>query len=302
MRGCSVRVVDNLTAVGTSLFEAAGLALSEKPHTTWKKNAIQLAVSGLDDTRVLNEWLVGADAVVHLAANTGVQASLASPLIDFESNALGTLNVLEAARKLNIKTFVFASSGAPMGNQEPPFSEMSLPKPASPYGASKLSGEAYCQAYSYSFGLNTFVLRFSNVYGPHSAHKESVVASFCKAVKAGMPIQLNGGGQQSRDFLYVEDLCEAVIACLESRLVGSQIFQISSGKETTIRSLAVLVEAVAAELGLPSPSVIDAPQLAVDVERNFANNERAKRRLNWEPETELRVGLTSTMRYFLDAK
>lgn len=106
---------------------------------------------------------------------------------------------------------VFASSSAAMGQKEPPVTEEGSPRPLSPYGASKLAGEGYCSAYSGSFGINTVALRFANVYGPHSTHKTSVVARFLSRALDGMPIVVYGDGSQTRDFIFVEDLCSKVL-------------------------------------------------------------------------------------------
>ena len=103
--------------------------------------------------------------------------------------------------------FVFASSNAPLGRQSPPATEDKAPLPISPYGASKLAGEAYCLAYHGSWGLQTIVLRFGNVYGPFSTHKGSVVAKFLQQMMHGNKLVIDGDGQQTRDFIYVGDLC-----------------------------------------------------------------------------------------------
>ena len=154
------------------------------------------------DADLVNRVVPGHDGVVHLAAQTGVPGSLADPRRDCEVNVIGTLNLLEACRMEQAKRqkgergkgekretgksvgrsslvvgprFVFASSNAPLGRQPPPATEDKAPQPISPYGASKLAGEAYCLAYHGSWGLGTVVLRFGNVYGPFSAHKNSDV-------------------------------------------------------------------------------------------------------------------------------
>ena len=136
--------------------------------------------------------IVHADVLVHLAANTGVGPSVEDPFFDMQSNVIGTVNMLELARVNNIPKFIFASSGAPAGNVVPPITENIVPKPISPYGASKLAGEGYCSAYFNSFGVNTVALRFSNVYGPRSEHKNSVVAKFIKQALSNLPYEIFG--------------------------------------------------------------------------------------------------------------
>jgi nucleoside-diphosphate-sugar epimerase len=124
--------------------------------------------------------------------------------------------MLEACRKNSVDKFVFASSGAPLGEVEPPIHEEKVPRPVSPYGASKLAGEAYCNAYYKTFGIKTVVLRFGNVYGPRSSHKTSVVAKFFKRALEGLPLEIYGDGTQTRDFIYVEDLCNAIYLSLKA--------------------------------------------------------------------------------------
>ena len=171
------------------------------------------------------------DAVVHLAAQTGVPKSLLNPRGDCQLNIVGTLNMLEACRAAQNGAsgprFVFASSNAPLGRQTPPATEDKAPLPVSPYGASKLAGEAYCLAYHGSWGLGTVALRFGNVYGPYSAHKTSVVAKFLDDIETSGSIVIDGDGLQTRDFIYVEDLARALLAALESPVKG-EVFQISA--------------------------------------------------------------------------
>ncbi len=149
----------------------------------------------------------GVYGVVHLAAQTGVVASVEDPRADLEVNVGGTLNALLAARDGGASAFVFASSGAPLGSVDPPGHEGLAPRPLSPYGASKLAGEGLCSAFAGSYGLAANALRFTNVYGPYSYHKGSVVAAFMKRIMDGEPLVVYGDGSQTRDFLYVDDLC-----------------------------------------------------------------------------------------------
>ncbi len=162
------------------------------------------------NTKLLSGIVAALDGVVHLAAQTGVPGSITDPRRDCELNVIGTLNLLEACREANRggrqRRFVFASSNAPLGRQPPPATEEKAPLPVSPYGASKLAGEGYCLAYAGSWGLPTIVLRFANVYGPWCAHKSSVVAKFFKDISSTGRITLDGGGTQTRDFIYVGDL------------------------------------------------------------------------------------------------
>lgn len=230
------------------------------------------------------------DAIVHLAAQTGVPGSLLDPHHDCEINVLGTLNLLEAARQAGGRLkFVFASSNAPLGRQPPPASEDKAPLPISPYGASKLAGEAYCLAYHGSWGLQTIALRFANVYGPYSEHKGSVVAKFFKDLVTERRIVIHGDGQQTRDFLYVSDLCRAVLLSLESEISG-EVFQVATGVETSILELGSLIQ----QLAVQEAEVVHDSPLRGDIQRNYSAISKIQRMIGWRPEIELQQGLQLT--------
>ena len=201
-----VRVLDNLS-VGTRADLARVAAFDEISAAGggWSRDLALLEGDILDPDAVAI-GLAGADVVVHLAANTGVAPSVADPMADCRTNVIGTLNLLEGCRAARVGRFVFASSGAPLGVQTPPLHEEMAPHPASPYGASKLSGEGYCSAYYHCFGVETVTLRFGNVYGEGSGHKQSVVAKFIKEALQGETLELYGDGTQTRDFIHISDL------------------------------------------------------------------------------------------------
>ena len=251
------------------------------------------------DTDLISRLVSEVDGVVHLAAQTGVPGSLLDPHRDCEINVVGTLSVLEACRIAQEERgspirFVFASSNAPLGRQPPPAQEDKAPLPMSPYGASKLAGEAYCMAYFGSWGLPTVTLRFANVYGPRSAHKESVVAKFFRDALAG-ELLVDGDGGQTRDFIYVEDLCGAVMAALSTPSVG-EVFHIATGVETSISELAErMVRLMGAEV-----SVDYGPERQGDIRRNYSAIEKANRLLGWAPEVSLDDGLELSWAWFGD--
>jgi len=279
-RGYPVTVLDNLTA-GRRRY------VSNLP--------VKLVEGDILDSELLARLVPGHGRVVHLAAQTGVPASLADPRRDCEVNVVGTLNLLEAARCSGQSVrFVFASSNAPLGRQQPPATEDKAPLPISPYGASKLAGEAYCLAYHGSWGLGTVALRFGNAYGPFSAHKNSVVAKFFKGVLETNRITIEGGGQQTRDFIHADDLCRAIVLALESE-VGGEVFQIATGVETSIAQLAAAVERIVGS----KPATEHAPGRQGDIQRNYSLIAKARQALGWQPEVDLATGLAETFRWFL---
>jgi UDP-glucose 4-epimerase len=243
----------------------------------------------ITDRAALERAVPGHDAIVHLAAQAGVPTSIEDPEEDARLNVMGTLRTLDVAREAGVQRFVFASSNAPLGRQEPPSSEDKAPLPVSPYGASKLAGEAYCLAYNGSWGMQTIALRFANVYGPYSAHKTSVVAKFIRNIKRDGKLELYGGGEQTRDFVFVGDLCRAIGLALETD-VGGEVFQLGTGEETSIQTLATLLGKIAGT----DISATAAPPLRGDVQRSLSSIEKIKRVLGWEPETGLEEGLRAT--------
>jgi UDP-glucose 4-epimerase len=238
------------------------------------------------------------DCIVHLAANTGVGPSVDNPRLDMECNVIGTFNMLEAARINNVKKFVFASSGAPVGEIEPPIHEEVPPHPVSPYGASKLAGEGYCSAYYRTFKIDTICLRFGNVYGPRSKHKSSVIAKFIKNALSNEICTVFGDGSQTRDFIYIDDLIRAIYLSVLKN-VGGEVFQIATGSESTVGEVAVMIAQVLESFGKTMVVQNDVPRLG-DVQRNYSDTRKAKKMLNWDAEVSLHDGIKKTVVYFLD--
>jgi UDP-glucose 4-epimerase len=286
-------LVRHLLAGGVSVrvFDTFDLA----PRSYLQSLDVELLRGDIRDTAAVGAAMDRCTAVVHLAAQSGILPSLRDPKADFDINVGGTLNVLEAARAAGVERFVFASSNAALGRQQPPASEEKAPLPISPYGAAKLAGEGYCTAYHAAFGLQTVALRFANVYGPWSAHKSSAIAAFFKAAVEGAPITIDGDGRQTRDFVNVDDLCRAILASLH-RPVGGETFQIAAGQEVSIEDLAALVREVVGH----NVEVTRGPARSVDVRRIVASVAKARTMLDWEPTVELRTGLETTWRWFDD--
>jgi UDP-glucose 4-epimerase len=169
-----------------------------------------------------------------------------------------------------------------------------VPRPVSPYGASKLVGEGYCSAFFGSYGLNTVALRFSNVYGPYSHNKGSVVAQFFRNLMRKEPLVVYGDGEQTRDFLYVTDLVEAIVLADKSETPG-EVFQIASGRETSIRTVLDTMKKVLPELSF---DIRYEPSRAGEISRNYASIEKARRMLGYDPKTKLDDGLKNTWQWF----
>ena len=253
----------------------------------------------LADAATVRDVVDGVDAVVHLAARAGIDDSVRDPIGTFEANVTWSLGVLEAARLAGVRRFVFASSNAAAGDHEPPSDETDLPRPVSPYGASKLAIEAYAGAYAATYGMTTVSLRFSNAYGPRSFHKRSVVAAWLRSALAGEPLLIHGDGEQTRDLVYVDDLAAAMTAALDAPddRVAGELFQAGTGVETTIRALAEAIgRAVGREL-----EIVHGPARVGDVRRNVAAVDKAARLLGYRAAVGLDDGLARTAAWFTAA-
>ncbi|MDY6822190.1 MAG: NAD-dependent epimerase/dehydratase family protein [Thermodesulfobacteriota bacterium] len=301
-RGHQIRVLDNLT-VGTRDDLARVASVSEAPGKSgdhWPAAGVTLIPGDIKDAETCHDAARGADVIVHLAANTGVGPSVEDPAADMRANVIGTFNMLEAARHNGTGRFIFASSGAPAGECEPPIHEELAPHPVSPYGASKLAGEGYCSAYAATFGVETVALRFGNVYGPGSGHKNSVVAKFIKNAFHGEPLEIYGDGNQTRDFIFIDDLIRAIRLAAVQPGIGGQTFQIATSMETTVGELVERLVPVLEAIGKSGIQVIHGESRTGDVRRNYADTAKAARLLNWQSEYSLEDGLRETVAYFVE--
>jgi UDP-glucose 4-epimerase len=256
----------------------------------------ELIGGDIRDEAELARAMSGTRVVVHLAAAGSVVESVANPEANFNANVLGTFRVLDAARRGGIERVVLASTGgALIGDAEPPVSERSLPKPISPYGASKLAGEGYAHAFASAYGLPTVALRFANVYGPWSAHKPGAVTVFLRSIHTGEPIVIYGDGSASRDYLHVEDIARAIELAVTREVPGGTVLHIASGVETTVRELADLCRTAA---GAPDHPVVYRPARAGEVGRNFASYDLARDMLGYEPTISREAGIRGTWEWF----
>jgi UDP-glucose 4-epimerase len=277
-RGEEVRVLDNFAIGGADRVP----------------DGVELIEGDVRDANALAGAARGVEAVIHLAAAGNVADSVTDPLSNFEVNARGTLLTLQSAAQAGVERFVFASTGgALIGDAPPPVDESSLPRPISPYGASKLAGEGYCHAFRGSYGLETIALRFANVYGSGSDLKRGAVTTFIKRALAGEPLTIYGDGGATRDFIYVDDLCAGILAALDRREVQG-VVHLASERETTIEELAHLVLA-AAESDAPIEHVA---RRRGEVERNFAVARLAGEVLGWRAGMRLEDGLAATVEWF----
>ena len=301
--GHKIRVVDNLST-GTKedlnkVCDYDELLPEQVSMHTWSEDKVQFIQGDILDVELSLLMTNSCDVIVHLAANTGVGPSVENPRIDCMTNVLGTFNYLDSARLNKVKRFIFASSGAPAGEVEPPIHEELPPHPVSPYGASKLAGEGYCSAYYKTFGIDTVALRFGNVYGPGSVHKSSVVAKFIRQALDGEVLEIFGDGSQTRDFIYIDDLISAMTLAATKNNVGGETFQIASNEETTISEITDKIIKILNARGVSGIKVVNGENRLGDVKRNYSDTSKAKKILGWSPEISQDIGLVNTVEYFL---
>jgi len=300
--GHSIRVIDNFT-VGN--LDDLGLVCEfnsidvDECLVGYSNQRVQVVKGDILDADLALRVTHDTDVIVHLAANTGVGPSVENPRDDMQANVIGTFNYLEAARINKCPRFVFASSGAPVGEVTPPIHEELPPHPVSPYGASKLAGEGYCSAYNRTFGIDTVMLRFGNVYGPGSLHKNSVVSKFIRQAMNGETLEIFGDGSQTRDFVYIDDLVEAIILAATTSSIGGETFQIATNNETTVGELAEMLVDVLMSNGIGGVQLLNTEQRLGDVQRNYSDTSKAMHKLGWEAKVRLYDGLQKTVEYFL---
>jgi UDP-glucose 4-epimerase len=258
--------------------------------------AYQIVEADIRNEEAVCEVAKGHDVIIHLAAEGSVVESVAAPEENYSVNVEGTFKVLNAARRVGIGQIIFSSTGgALIGNSEPPVNEQSVPRPISPYGASKLAGEGYCCAFANAYDLSITALRFANVVGPISWHKKGAVTAFFKAIMNDDTIHIYGDGNATRDFLYVEDLCLGIIAALDTKKTGFNVFHLASGREVSIKELAKIACRVAL---VPDHPILFNPKRKGEVERNFATYDLAKKELGFHPRVSIEEAMMLTWNWF----
>ncbi|UCD03445.1 MAG: SDR family oxidoreductase [Candidatus Aenigmatarchaeota archaeon] len=266
-------------------------------HTGKMKNLkgfadrIRFINADIRDREAVFEGVKGAELVFHQGANVIIQASIDDPKMNSEINVGGTLNVLEACRKHDVKRVIFASSSAIYGNTEKlPVTEDQDPSPLSPYALSKLEGEKWMKIYSEKYGLETVTLRYFNVYGPRQypdSPYSGVISIFTKNIRTGKPLTVFGDGEQTRDFVSVRDVVNANLLAAESRKGVGKTFNIGTGKSVSLNEMISILEKLA---GKKTKVVYDKPRHG-DVRHSRADITLAKDVLGYSPAVSLEEGL-----------
>lgn len=247
--------------------------------------------AGLEEVFKQNNF----DCIVHLAARAGVRPSLSEPQLYTETNINGTVNLLELARHHSIKQFVFGSSSSVYGiNAKVPFSEVDpIRQPISPYAATKAAGELLCHTYSHLYGLRCVCLRFFTVYGPRQ-RPDLAIHKFAKLITAGKPIPVFGDGTTRRDYTYVDDIIDGVVAAINYDKSDYEVFNLGESRTVELKELITLLERE-----LDTHAIIDRqPPQPGDVPQTFADVSKARALLGYNPQTQIEAGLHRFVEWF----
>ncbi len=235
----------------------------------------------------------GVSAIINLAARAGVRYSVENPWIYYETNVVGTLNLLEVTRRLGIAKFVLASTSSLYGSQNPlPYrEEQDTDRPLSPYAASKKAAETLCYSYHHLYGLDVTVFRYFTVYGP-AGRPDMIPFRLAQWVTEGRPVIVYGDGTQSRDFTYVDDIAAGTIAGLQPQ--GSEVINLGSDHPVALLDLIAMFEDSAGK----KAALIHQPRHPADVNATWAEIRKARHLLGWSPETDLRTGVENLMVWY----
>ena len=290
-------LVDKLIKEGQSVVIVDDLSTGKKENVNSEAKFYQLDIQSPE---IENVFLAEKPEIVfHLAAQVDLRKSVESPIENAKINILGSLNVLENCRKFGVKKIIFASSGGVIyGEAEKiPTSESALEAPLSPYGVEKLAVEKYLKFYRKSFGLSSISLRFANIYGPrqNSKGESGVVAIFTDKILNGESPIIYGEGNQTRDYLYVEDAVSALSESgREQFSAASGIFNVGTGQETSVDEI---YEIIAGKTNQEIEPKKEAEKKG-DLQRSCLNCSLIKKELNWEPKFNLEEGLEKTINWF----
>jgi len=236
------------------------------------------------------------DAIVHLAARAGVRPSIQHPRLYYDTNVIGTLHLLEAARVAGVERFIFASSSSVYGASKTiPFSEdQPLSQTLSPYGATKIAGEFLCSTYSHLYRMRVVALRYFTVYGPRQ-RPDLAIHQFIRRIYTGQPIDQFGNGSTRRDYTYIDDIIQGTMAAFDYRGPLYDVFNLGENQTVQLKDL---ISAIENALGKQA-KINELPEQPGDMPRTYADISKARKLLNYNPTTKLSEGLPKFVEWFL---
>ncbi|MCS7131746.1 MAG: SDR family oxidoreductase [Hadesarchaea archaeon] len=291
-------VVDALIAQGRGVTVLDNLSTGDKDNIKahLANPDFRFIRGDITNEKIVRKSLSGVEAVVHEAAIVSVPRSIAAPRLTWKVNVEGTLTVLEASLKAGVKRFVYAGSCAVYGNQAHlPIREDAPLNPLSPYAETKVRAEELCMNYFRSHGLQTVCLRYFNVYGPRQARGQyaGVMVKFFERLRRGRPPIIYGDGEQTRDFVHVRDVVDATLRALTNRRARGEIFNVGTGKATSINDLCKIFMR---EMGRPELTPIHRPAKTGDIKHSQADISKAKKLLGYRPKIQLELGVKELIR------
>ena len=255
----------------------------------------ELDIEQQGDLKSLFEELGPFDAVLNLAARAGVRYSMENPHVYLSTNAEGTLNLLECMRASGCNKLVLASTSSLYAGQSMPFIEdLAVNEPLSPYAATKKAAELMAYSYHKLYGVDVSVVRYFTVFGP-AGRPDMSIFRFIKWIDEGIPIELFGDGSQSRDFTFIDDIARGNVAAIQD--VGYEIINLGGGRNPV--TLNVIIESLESLLGKKA-KIDHKPFHIADIKETWADIDKAKNLLGWEPRVSLDEGLEKSVRWYVD--
>jgi UDP-glucose 4-epimerase len=296
-------IIDNYSKIKKPQFDDLDNIKYFSNKTLYKENKKRINVikANIKDYKFAEKICDGIDYVIHLAAEPGVDISVNQPKLAFDINVNGAFNYLESSRINNVKNFIFASSGSVFGSAKPPMKETFAKDPISPYGSSKLSIESFCGSYSSVYGINTTILRFSNVYGNYSYHKNSVILQYIRNTIEKKPLFVFGDGKQTRDYIHVDDIVSAIYKSMKNKN-KYVAHHIGTGVETTINQIIGLITSTFKFHRLEMPKIIYKNIRTGDMKNNYLYIKNTQNKLGWKARTTLEKGIRKTISWYLNTK
>lgn len=288
-------IVDQLIASGHEVVVVDNLSSGNREQVDRRASFYELDVVNPQLVQIIEQEQ--PRVIVHQAAQTRVDVSIEEPVRDAQTNLIGTINLLEGARKAGTKKIVFASTAAVYGNPRYlPIDEQHPIHPLSGYGAAKAGAERYLEIYRHLYGIDYTVLRYANVYGLRQDPRGEggVVSIFIDKILRQEAVTIFGDGEQTRDYVFVEDIARA--NCLAIEQADGEVINLGTGVQTSIKELITTFEKVT---GQPIKREYG-PARSGDIEHSYFNSQKAKELLAWEPKVTLEEGLKRTFLYYRD--
>jgi nucleoside-diphosphate-sugar epimerase len=288
---CEVAVIDNL---GTGRLENI---------TRYKdREEFHFVKGDIRNFNLIKKTMKDIDVVFHEAALASVTLSVKNPILTNDINVTGTLNLLKASSDLHVKRFIYASSAAVYGDTlSPQKREDMTPNPTSPYGISKLAAENYVKLFHKLYGLETVSLRYFNVYGPRQRFDTQcayggAITIFTNRLLKNMPPIIYGNGEQTRDFVYIQDVIEANILALNNKNAAGEAFNIGTGKNISINQIAEILKDKMNRKNLKN---VHADPRPTDIRHGYADINKAKKILGYNPKFSIKEGLTELVNWYV---